>query len=148
MNTEEKILALLEQMNARMENLESGQAALEGRIERINGDLKFTNLGLRNLESKQAAFEGRMGRFEAALAELQSTQSKMQEDISSINLTLELDVDKRFKAISEGQEAIEKRLDTLDEVKELAEETRDRVDAIHAAVVQHSATITERKQAK
>lgn len=148
MNNEEKILALLEQLNTRMEGLESGQAALEGRMERMTGDLKFTNLELRNLESKQAAFEGRMGRLEAALAGLQSTQSKMQEDISSINLTLELDVDKRFKAISEGQEAIEKRLDTLDEVKALAEETRDRVDVIHAAVVEHSGAITKLKQAR
>lgn len=148
MNNEEKILAILTQMQAdvsgisdRMERLESGQAALEGRMERINGDLKFTNLGLRNLEHKQSAFEGRMGRLEEAL-------SKAQGDITSIKARLDYDVDKRLTALVEGQEAIERRLDTLDEVKTLAESTADKVDVIHAVVAQHSADITELKVVK
>lgn len=155
MNTEEKILALLEQMNARMENLESGQASLDKRMIRLetvqaafDGRLEWVDQGIRNLNHRmddlnriQAAIDGRMGRVETAMAEA-------KEDINVINLNLELKIGKRLDALSEGQEAIEKRLDTLDEVKELAEGTRDRVDAIHAAVVQHSATITELKQAK
>ena len=36
----------------------------------------------------------------------------------------------------------------MDEVKALAERTADRVDVIHSVVAQHSATITELKQAK
>lgn len=147
MNNEEKILAILEKLNARMENLESGQAALEGYLDRIKSDQSFTNLRLGNLEHKQAAFEGRMARFESALGEIKEAQSKIQEDVTSINLTLELDVDKRFKAIAEGQEAIEKRLDTLDDVKELAEETKEKVDVIHAVVAQHSQDIKELKKA-
>ena len=62
MNNEEKILAILEKLNTRMENLESGQAALEGYLDRIKSDQSFTNLRLGNLEHKQAAFEGRMAR--------------------------------------------------------------------------------------
>lgn len=147
MNNEEKILAILEKLNARMENLESGQAALEGYLDRIKSDQSFTNLRLGNLEHKQAAFEGRMARFESALGEIKEVQSKIQEDVTSINLTLELDVDKRFKAIAEGQEAIEKRLDALDDVKELAEETKEKVDVIHSVVAQHSQDIKELKKA-
>ena len=83
-----------------------------------------------------------------ALEEHSKMFEKMQDDITAIKVRLDYDVDKRFDALAEGQAMIEKRLNTLDEVKELAEETRDRVDAIHAAVVQHSAAITELKQAK
>ncbi len=112
MNTEEKILALLEQLNTRMENLESGQAALEGRLDRINGDQKFTNLEIRNLETKQAAFEGRMGRFEAAL-------SKTQDDITAVKLRLELDVEKRFDAVNDGIDAILAQLTPKRRVEEM-----------------------------
>lgn len=147
MNNEEKILAILEKLNTRMENLESGQAALEGYLDRIKSDQSFTNLRLGNLEHKQAAFEGRMARFESALGEIKETQSKIQEDVTSINLTLELDVDKRFKAIAEGQEAIEKHLDALDDVRELAEETKEKVDVIHSVVARHSQDIKELKKA-
>lgn len=99
MNNEEKILEMLEKLNGRMESLESGQAALEGRMERINGDLKTNNLLIRNLESKQAAFEGRMGRLETTL-------TKAQDDLTAVKLRLELDVEKRFDAVNEGIDAI------------------------------------------
>lgn len=160
MNNEEKILELLEKLNTRMENLESGQAALEGHLERIKSDQTLTNLRLGNLEHRQAAFEGRIGRFETALTDLQDgisglkedgttlkdAQTQTQEDITSLHVILELDIDKRLKAIAEGQGVLEMRMDALDEVRELAEKTADRVDVIHAVVTQHSASITELKK--
>lgn len=119
MNNEEKILELLEK-------LESGQAALEGRLERIGADQKITNVELRNLEAKQAAFEGRMGRFETALSELQTEtsglnagQAQMQDDVTSLKLRLELDIEKRFDAVNEGIDTILEKLTPKRQVEEL-----------------------------
>lgn len=101
MNNEEKILAMLEQMDARIDKMDT-------------------------------------------------RMDQMQEDISGIKVRLDYDVDVRLKAMSEGQEVIEKRLDSIDgelhDVKELAEKTADKVDVIHAVVTQHSAAITELKK--
>lgn len=119
MNNEEKILAVLEKIDTRMDTLETGQAALEGRLDRIGSDQKFTNLELRNLEAKQAAFEGRMGRLEAALTGLQESQAQLQDDITSIKLRLELDVKKRFDAVNEGIDAILAQLTPKRKVEEM-----------------------------
>lgn len=137
MTNEEKILALLEQINSRMENLESGQAALEGRMERISGDLKFTNLELRNLENKQAAFEGRMGHFEVALA-------GMQDDLTAVKLRLELDVEKRFDAVNEGIDTILAKLTPKSRVDELEAD----VVVLKSAIKMLSQEVAELKKAQ
>lgn len=119
MTNEEKILELLEKLSTHMESLESGQAELEGRLERIGSDQKITNLELRNLEVKQVAFEGRMGRFETALAGLQEAQSQMQDDLTSVKARLELDIEKRFDAVNEGIDAILEKLTPKNRVDEM-----------------------------
>lgn len=78
--------------------------------------------------------------------QMQADISGIKENIDRINLRMDFDVGKRLDALAEGQAIIEKRLDTLDEVKELAKGTKDRVDVIHAVVTQHSAAITELKK--
>lgn len=137
MNNEEKILALLEQLNNRMEGLESGQAALEGRMERINGDLKTNNLLIRNLESKQATFEGRMGRLETA-------QSEVKGDLTAVKLRLELDVEKRFDAVSEGIDAILEKLTPKSRVDELESD----VIVLKTAVKMLTQEVAELKKAQ
>ncbi len=153
MNNEEKILELLEKLNGRMENLESGQAmldrqmlrlenaqaAFDGRLEWMDQGIRNTNHRMDDLNFNQAAINGRMSRFEDGLTEV-------KDGVSRVNVRLDLDVGKRLDAMAEGQAAIEKRLDALGEVKELAEKTKDKVDVIHAVVSQHSAAITEPKQ--
>lgn len=83
-------------------------------------------------------------------AQMQADISGIKENIDRLNLRMDLDVGKRLDALSEGQDVIEKRLDTLGnsmgEVKKLAETTADKVDVIHAVVTQHSAAITELKK--
>lgn len=144
MNNEEKILAILEKIDTRMDALETGQAALEGRLERIGSDQKFTNLELRNLETKQAAFEGRMGRLEAALTGLQESQTQMQDDITSIKLRLELDVEKRFDAVNEGIDAILEKLTPKSRVDELESD----VIVLKTAVKMLTQEVAELKKAQ
>ena len=120
MNTEEKILAILEEHSKMFQKMQGDIAGLKDGQAQMQGDI----------------------------AGLKAGQTAMQGDITGIKVSLDYDVDVRLKALTEGQEAIEKRLDTLDEVKVLAEETRDKVDVIHAVVAQHSGAITELRQAK
>ena len=89
------------------------------------------------------------------LTQMQEAQKQMQGDLTEvkadlihIKARLDLDVDKRLDALAEGQSAIVEKLSVLDEVKELAEDTRDKVDVIHAVVAQLSKSITELKKAK
>jgi len=84
------------------------------------------------------------------LAEIKAAQAKMQDDITSIKVRQDYDVDVRFKAMGEDFDVVKEKLgaleSTVDEVKELAEDTRDKADVIHAVVSQHGAAITELKQ--
>lgn len=137
MNNEEKILELLEELNSQMERLGSGQAALEGRMERINGDLKTNNLMIRNLESKQAAFEGRMGRLETVL-------TKAQDDITAIKIRLDYDIDKRFDAVNEGIDAILAQLTP----KRKAEEMEADITVLKTAVKMLTQEVAELKKAQ
>lgn len=137
MNSEEKILELLEKLNGRMEGLESGQTALEGRMERINGDLKTNNLMIQNLESKQAAFEGRMGRLETAL-------TKAQDDLTAVKLRLELDMEKRFDAVNEGIDAILAQLTPKRKVEEMEAD----ITVLKTAVKMLTQEVAELKKAQ
>lgn len=78
---------------------------------------------------------------------MQESQKQIQDDIAAIKTRLDYDVDRRFDAINESLDVIEKRLDTLDDVKELAEETKEKVDVIHSVVAQHSQDTKELKKA-
>ena len=123
MNTEEKILEILEKLNSRMENLESGQAA----------------------------FEGRMGHLGAALAELQKGQEQMRveqaqigDDLTSVKLRLELDIEKRFDAVNEGIDAILDKLTPKSRVDELEAD----VVVLKSAVKLLSQEVAELKKAQ
>lgn len=86
------------------------------------------------LEQHSKMFE----KMQDDISSLKAGQSSMQDDIAAIKTRLDYDVDVRFKAINASLDVIEKRLDTLDDVKELAEETKEKVDVIHSVVAQHS----------
>lgn len=124
MNTEEKILAILEKHSEILAQVQETQ-------KQMRGDL--------------ADVKDRLGTVEAV-------QAQMQDEIHLTNVRIDLDVGKRLEALAEGQSIIEKRLDTLEgtmsEVKELAEKTSDKVDVIHAVVAQHSGAIAELKKAR
>jgi len=145
MNNEEKILELLEGLtrsvsgiDGRLERLETGQAVLEGRMERLEGEEKFSRLRFDRLERLSVALEGRMGRLES--------------DVSGVKVLLDTDVQKQLQMLAEGDEALAERLDrvvgTLDKVESMAEDTRDTVKALYAAVKQHSGEIAELKKAQ
>lgn len=144
MNTEEKILEILEKLNSRMENLESGQAAVEGHLDRLQTAQSLANIGFESLGHKQAAFEGRMGRLETALTELQGTQTKMQEDLAGVKLRLELDIEKRFNAVNEGIDSILEKLTPKSRVDELEAD----VIVLKSAIKMLSQEVAELKKAQ
>lgn len=76
---------------------------------------------------------------------MQSKMDTVATDISGIKTRLDLDVDKKLQLLAEGQEILKERLDVLDEVKELAEDTKATVDVMYAVVSKHSLDISKIK---
>lgn len=127
MNTEEKILEILAQMQT---------------------DMTDVKTGLTDVNVRLGLVETRLGKVENRLSAVETTQAQMKDEIHLTNVRLELDVGQRLDALAEGQDVIEGRLGALEEVKEQVEKISDKVDVIHAVVTQHSGTITELKKAQ
>ena len=79
---------------------------------------------------------------------LKEDVSGLKEDVSGIKIRLDADIQTQLNLLSEGHSRLVERLDILDEVKELAEETRDKLNVVYYVVKQHSAEITELKKAQ
>ena len=57
MNNEEKILSLLESMNGRLENLEAGQTAMNGRLGQIESDMSAVKVDVADMKIGQGKLE-------------------------------------------------------------------------------------------
>ena len=133
MNNEEKILAILEQHSKMFEKMQEDISSLKAGQSSMQEDISSLKAGQSSMQED--------------ISSLKAGQSSMQDDIAAIKTRLDYDVDVRFNAINASLDVIKKRLDTLDDVKELAEETKEKVDVIHAVVAQHSQDIKELKKA-
>lgn len=109
--------------------------------EKILELLGTINDRLGRVETTQAQMNDRLGRVE-------TTQTQMQEDITRINVTLEVKVDRDIKLLAEGHAGIVEKLDELDELKESLEETRVKVDAIHAVTMENIRDIKVLKRSR
>lgn len=81
----------------------------------------------------------RLGRVEAA-------QAQMQEDITRINVTLEVKIAKEIQFLADGHMGIIERLHKLEEIDAKLEEVSIRVDSAHAAAVVNEYEITQMKR--
>ena len=106
----------------------------------MNNEEKILGM-LEKLTEKVEGIEGRMDRMEGRM-------DRMETDISGIKVRLDVDIQKQINLLSESNSRIIERLDALEEVKELAEETRDKVDVIYTVVKRHSGEIAELKRAQ
>lgn len=127
MNNEEKILGMLEKLTEKVDGMGQRIDQMDQRMDRMEGRMD-------QMESRMDRMEGRMDR--------------METDISGIKVRLDVDVQKQINLLSEANSRIVERLDALEEVRELAEETRDKVDVIYAVVKMHSGDIAELKKAQ
>ena len=109
MNNEEKILELLTQMQQEQHQIRLEQQEMREEQRQIR------------LEQQEMREEQRQIRLEQQ--EMREEQSRMRDDITRINLRLELDVEKRFDAVNEGIDAILEKLTP-----------KSRVDALEADV--------------
>ena len=106
----------------------------------MNNEEKILGM-LEKLTEKVESMDQRMDRMEGRM-------DRMETDISGIKVRLDVDVQKQINLLSEANSRIVERLDALEEVRELAEETRDKVDVIYAVVKMHSGDIAELKKAQ
>ena len=127
MNNEEKILGMLEKLTEKVDGMGQRIDQMDQRMDRM---------------------EGRMDRMEGCMDQMEGRMDRMETDISGIKVRLDVDVQKQINLLSEANSRIVERLDALEEVRELAEETRDKVDVIYAVVKMHSGDIAELKKAQ
>ena len=87
-------------------------------------------------------------RLQEDVSGLKEDVSGLKEDVSGIKIRLDVDIQTQLNLLSEGHSRLVERLDVLDEVKDLAEETRDKMDVVYQVVKQHSVEITKLKKAQ
>jgi len=151
MTNEEKILELLEGLTSsvsgidgRLAKLETGQAALEGRMHRIESEEKFWRVWFDKQERLQAALEGRLGRLESALAKQGEQMQKQGEQLQKVEATVvkqgELlqKVDERSQRIALLMEVeFQRKLDLLYEGHQTIMETitpKERIEEMEADI--------------
>lgn len=71
--------------------------------------------------------------------------TKVEDDTHFTRILIEQDIDKKISLLAEGHELLVEKLDALEDVKGLAEETKAKVDVIYDVVSQHSVDIKEIK---
>lgn len=103
----------------------------------MTNDEKILEL-LMQMQSQMGTMQGQMTAMAADISDLKT-------DVSGIKTRLDLDMDKKLHLLAEGQEILKERLDVLDEVKELAEDTKATVDVMYAVVSKHSLDISKLK---
>ena len=86
--------------------------------------------------------------MEADISGIKVRMDTLETDVSGIKVRMDVDIQKQINLLAESSSRIVERLDALEEVKELAEETRDKVDVIYTVVKQHSGEIAELKRAQ
>lgn len=127
MNNEEKILEMLEK---------------HGKI-------------LEKMDQRMDRMDQRMGQMQEQLDRVDERSQRTADLLETVDersqrtaVLMEADIMPKLQLLYEGHQGIVEKLKTLDEVKELAEDTRDKVGVIYAVVKQHSRDITELKRAQ
>ena len=134
MNNEEKILTILEQMQTDISGLKQDVSGLKEDVSGLKEDVSGLKEDVSGLKEDVSG--------------LKEDVSGLKQDVSAIKIRLDMDVQKQLNLLSEGHSRLVERLDVLEEVKELAEDTRDKVDIIYTVVKQHSGEISRMKRAQ
>ena len=113
----------------------------------MNNEEKILGM-LEKLTEKVDGMGQRIDQMDQRMDRMEGRMDRMETDISGIKVRLDVDVQKQINLLSEANSRIVERLDALEEVRELAEETRDKVDVIYAVVKMHSGDIAELKKAQ
>ena len=82
------------------------------------------------------------------LGRLETTQARMEQDLTGVKAHLEVEIDRDIKLLAEGHAGIIEKLKKLDELEETLEKTSVKVDAIHAATLENIRDISALKRAR
>ena len=120
MTNEEKILEMLGTMNDRLGRLEDSQAQMQKDLDTVK----------------------------STQAQMQAKQDKMQEDITRINVTLEVKIAKDIQFLADGHMGIIEQLHKLDDLETKLEDVSAQVDAIRPTVKEHTRELAQMKRAR
>lgn len=83
--------------------------------------------------------------MQAAQTQTNDRLAKLEADVSGIKVRLDVDIQNQIDRLVDGQDMLYRK---VTHVEGLAEETKEKVDVIHAVVAQHSRDIIELKKVK
>jgi len=155
MNNEEKILSILESMQTDISGLKEDVSDLKKDVAGLKEDVSGLKMDVSGLKEDVSVLKEDVSGLKEDVSGLKVDVSGMKEDVSGlkdnvsgIKIRLDADIQTQLNLLAEGHTRLAERLDTLDEVKELAEDTRDKVDVICTIVKQHSSEISLLKKAQ
>lgn len=141
MNNEEKILAMLAQMQGQMGQMQEDISGLKVTQDKIGADIS----GLKDDVSGLKITQDKMGeRLDAVAAK----QDAMGEDLHCVKAYLELDVEKRFDAVNLGINIIQKKLEQMDDTREKVKTAQDDIVVLKTAVRALARDVAELKKAQ
>ena len=91
----------------------------------------------KDLQAIAELMQGMEARFDQKLAQ------QRKEIMHDVKVLLDTEVTSKLNLLAEGQDILKERLDTLDEVKELVEDTKSTVDVMYSVVSKHSIDIAK-----
>lgn len=124
MNNEEKILAILEKHGELLERM-------DGRLDTLETDVSGLKTDVSTLKTDVSG--------------LKAGQARLEAGVSGLQVRLDVEFQKQLDQLVDGQDQLHRK---VTRVESLAEETKDAVDVIRAAVSEHSREIVTLKQAQ
>lgn len=128
MNNEEKIFAILEEIQAsqkrveaRMDQMEVRQDQVEARQERMEARQERMEVRQEQTEDWQKQMEERQERSENWQKEMKARLDRMEATLVRVAVTLENEVMRDIHLLAEGHSALVEKMATKDEAEELRE---------------------------
>ena len=131
MNNEEKILAILEKHGELLERM-------DGRLDTLETDVS-------GLKTDVSALKTDVSTLKTDVSSLKAGQARLEAGVSGLQVRLDVEFQKQLDQLVDGQDQLHRK---VTRVESLAEETKDAVDVIRAAVSEHSREIVTLKQAQ
>ncbi|WP_312692247.1 hypothetical protein [Caproiciproducens sp.] len=101
-----------------------------------------------NNHNMSSMIDGKLKPISDRLTSIESAVANLGERTSGIEVTLENDISKNLQLLTEGHSENVDKLQTLEIIEKIVEETSNKVDVMFKVIQEHSGDIKELKLAK
>ena len=139
MSNEEKILGLLQTMQANMTTMQANITTMQASMTTMQADLAATKADMQGITA-------RLDKLEAGQATM---KQELKAEIShEIRALIEVDVLPKFGALTAGQDLIIEKMVEQEDLDELRADTEGRLDVLEAVVKRLSREVEKLKKAQ